>query len=600
MCVISLSRVATREIKMKRILSLVLAFASIIGSLVVFTGCGEPKDDGAQISVYLGESVYDFDPSDYYVDDNAQQLMSLIFEPLFTLNEKGKLKKDGAAKDYEVDEENRKITITLRETYWSDGVRVTAEHYVYAWRQLLMEPNKSNAAAALLYDIENAVEVKNGEKSIYEFGAVADGFDVVINYREGADYKQILKNLASLATAPVREDIAANASGYWTKSTNKIVTNGPFRVTRLDYATGDFVLERNVGYHQKLTVKNYTKQVNPGKLISVFSVNGEKVELSYDDIQNKTVFYMGSVSLADRADNKKKVEAVDALSTYTYVFNTQNPLFAKKEVRKALSLAIDRAAIINAVTFGKAATGFLPTAATEGIYSKKVAQTLISAEAKKAEAESLLAGVDFKGISKKFSITVNDDEESLKIAELVKLSWEDLGFTVTIKPVSTVKSTVVDYESNEQIEIIDSAIQSLAKKAAAGNIEYDVLALDWQMYSTDGFVGLASLSSNLNGNGVKFNGANKTNRGNIAGWTNAKYDAYIKAAYDATDDNARAENLRLAEAVLIDEAPVVPIMFNQNVAFIGKHLSKVEVNAFGNFNFNDAKQKKYKKYIQED
>ena len=50
-------RVATREKKMKKILSLILAMASIVASLVVFTACGEPKDGGPEIAVYLGESV---------------------------------------------------------------------------------------------------------------------------------------------------------------------------------------------------------------------------------------------------------------------------------------------------------------------------------------------------------------------------------------------------------------------------------------------------------------------------------------------------------------------------------------------------------------
>ena len=45
---------------------------------------------------------------------------------------------------------------------------------------------------------------------------------------------------------------------------------------------------------------------------------------------------------------------------FIYVFNTEKKVFSDKNVRRALSLALDRAAIEEAVTFGKAATGFLP------------------------------------------------------------------------------------------------------------------------------------------------------------------------------------------------------------------------------------------------
>ena len=584
---------------MKKILSLILAATILLGCVTVLSSCGEPKDDGAQISVYLGDVIYDFDPSESYTSDNAQQLMGLIFEPLFSLNARGKLKTNAAAKKYEVDEEERKITIQLRETYWSDGVRVTAEHFVYAWRQLLLDPNSASSSAALLYDIENALEIKNGTKSIYEFGAIADVYDVVITYREGADYKQLLKNLASVATAPIREDIRSLAPAYWTKSDNSIVTNGPFQLRKVDYETGDLVLERNVGYHQKLTVKNPNKVVNPDRLVSFFSVEGKEVTLSYSDIAKKTVFFMGDASLADRAANKKKADVADTLSTYTYLFNTENPLFAIKEVRKALSLAIDRAAIINAVTFGKAATGFLPTTAQDGIYTKKAAQNLISANAKKADAQSLLANVDFTGISKSFTITVNDDEESLKIAELVSNAWIELGFDVEVKAVGAKTSVITDSASGEKMQIIDSEIQYLLKEASYGKRDFDVIALDWQMYSTDGFVGLASLTATMNGNGMVFDGANNASapRANVAGWSNSSYDAYIRDAYNATDDATRAEKLRAAEALLIDEAPVIPIMFNQNFAFSGNRLKKVDFNGLGNFVFTDAKQKGYKKYL---
>ena len=73
---------------MKKLLSLVLVLALMLGAVAVLSSCGKPKDDGAEISVYLGDGVYDLDPSDYYVSDNAAQLMSLLYEPLFRLTEK--------------------------------------------------------------------------------------------------------------------------------------------------------------------------------------------------------------------------------------------------------------------------------------------------------------------------------------------------------------------------------------------------------------------------------------------------------------------------------------------------------------------------------
>ena len=306
---------------MKRILSMLLVAIMLVSTLVILTACGEPKDDGAEISVYLGDEIFDFDPTDYYVDSNAEQVMSLIYEPLFKINKKGELK-NAAAKDYSVDKEKRQIVIKLRESYWSDEIRVKATDFIYAWRDIILEPNSQNPAAALFYDIENAVKIKNGEESLYSFGAVASGiYEITITYREGADYKQLLKNLASVAASPLREDIVSVAKTHWSKNVTTIVTNGPFKIESLNHELGDFTLARNLGFHQKPTAKDYTDKVNPASLISFFTKSGN-LELTYADIADKTVFYMGNATLEDRKTNAKKATVAEDFSTYTYVFNT--------------------------------------------------------------------------------------------------------------------------------------------------------------------------------------------------------------------------------------------------------------------------------------
>lgn len=578
---------------MKRILSMLLVAIMLVGTLGVLTACGEPKDDGAEISVYLGDAVFDFDPTDYYVDSNAEQVMSLMYEPLFKISKKGELE-CAAAKKYSVDEKERQIVIKLRESYWSDEVRVKANDFIYAWRDIILEPNNANPAAALFYDIENAVKIKNGEESLYSFGAVAsDIYEITITYREGANYKQLLKNLASVATSPLREDIVSVAKTHWSKSVTTIVTNGPFKIEALNYDLGDFTLARNLGFHQKPTVKDYTDKVNPASLISFFTKDG-KLELTYADVAEKTVFYMGNATLEDRKNNGSKATVAADLSTYTYVFNTDNPLFASKEVRKALSLALNRQAIAEAVTFGKAATGFLPNPVAKSVYGKNI-DARIAAEAAMDEAKSLINSANIGSISKSFTLTVNDDEKSVAIAELAKASWQELGFNVTVKKVGSVSSTIRDTSTSEDILIQDSGIQTLVKEASYGNREFDVIAVDWQMYSNDAFVALSAFTSHMNGNGKNFStGALNEN---ISGWSNADYDSYMNAAYAAQNDKERKTALAEAEKILLDYCPVIPVLYNESFAFISKDLSKVSVDAFGNFSFTGAKQKNYRKYL---
>ena len=582
---------------MKRTVSALVLAALLTALCLTAVGCGAPADGGAQISVYLGEEIYDFDPTDYYVSSNAEAVMSLLYEPLFRVSEKGKLE-CAAAKSYQVIAEDREIVITLRESYWSDEVRVKAKDFVYAWRDVVLEPANPNPAAPLFYDIENAAAVKNGTAaSLFDFGAKSTGeYEITVKYREGANVDQLLRNLACVAASPLREDMVSTASGYWSKVLNTATTNGPFRIETVDYDTGEFTLSRNNGYHQSPSSKNVTKRVVPANLVSYFVVDGSSRAVSYSDIASKTVFYMSDAPLSDRAAHKSEAEVADLLSVYTYVFNTDKDLFAIPEVRRALSLAIDRNALAQAVTFGRAATGFVPYAVKDTATGASFrGEDVISASANLAAAQALLAEVDLSGISKSFTLTVSDDEVSLEIAAAVQTAWEALGFSVTVDAVKSVSNTVTDFQSSESFTILDSAVQTMAKDASYGVRDFDVLGLDWCFYSDDAFVGLASFTSALSGYGKDF--TTNTLHHNISGWWNINYDSILNSAYMATDKADRSAALHEAEEYLAEYMPVVPLLFNQSFAFVSDDLSGISVDAFGHFSFTRTVQKNYQAYL---
>lgn len=578
---------------MKRIFSLFLCVALLCGMVSVLTGC-DSDDGGAYISVYLSDVVYDLDPTEYYADDNAAQLMSLIYEPLFTLNEKGKLQK-AAAEKYEIDKEERTIVIKLRESYWSNGARVTADDFIYAWRDRIISPSRSNAAAPLLYDIENALEIKQGKADINSFGAMRTGvYEITIQYREGADPNQLLKNLASVATSPVYQPTVSAAPDTWSKLGGTCTTNGPFQISVYD--TDDaFSLTRNAGYHQPSTSEKLDKFVTPGTLAS-FWAGENKISLTYEQVQNNVVFFVGKVDLADRAANIKKATVVDLPSTYSYVFNTENPLFADAKVRYALSLAVNRGAILEAVTYGEAATGYLPSAMDKDFETKTFGSGANLELARQTLAEANIP----EGVEKKFTLTIAPDAESVKIAELVVADWAALGFEVTVKVAEAVSAEAVNASGSSSI-VKDDEIQKLLKEASKGAYNYDCLALDLQMYSTDPFVALCAFSSDMNGNGVAFEGAANTPvaRKHISGFVSAEYDALIKEAYTKSG-NEREDLLRQAEEMLVKAAPIVPLLYNQNAAYISKELRGVEVDGYGQFVFTEATLKNYEKYLPSD
>jgi len=574
---------------MKKIVSLLLALTMVALMAFSLVGCGAPKDGGAEISVYLGNEIYDLDPTDYYVDSNAEQVMRLLFEPLFLITEQGKLEY-AAAKEYTVDEQKREIVITLKETYWSNNTRVKAADFVYAWCEKLLNANSANPAAALLYDIENAAEAKSGLVSPSDIKVEAtDIYELTVTYREGADYTRLLRNLASLATAPIRQADVDTAPTYWSKFANSASTNGPFKVRKFSNVSGELVLERNKGYHQALDVVNYTAEVTPGQLVGFMTAFGEEITISYSDIAEKTVFYMQDAPLSDRAANTAAATVKDDTSVYTYVFNTELEIFSDARVRRALSMVIDREAIIEAITFGKAADGFLPDV-SGGSDAALISTTAASVD----EAKALIAEAGFAG-KLSFTLTVSDDEESRAVAELVVAAWEELDCDVEIDYVGGVSTTVG--VAPDTVDFSDSEIQSLIKDASYGDRKFDVIAVDWQTFTADPFVALAAFTSNFNGCGRDF----KLNvaRPNISAWSTSSYDHLLTEAYKA-EGAERAEYLKEAEAVLCEAMPVIPLYFNQNVAFSSADLSGFTYDALGNVFFTKVRQKNYENYLDEE
>ena len=294
---------------------------------------------------------------------------------------------------------------------------------------------------------------------------------------------------------------------------------------------------------------------------------------------------MTDAPVADRENYKANAGVWDDTSVYTYVFNTNNPLFADAKVRKALSMAIDREAIAAAVKLGKAANGFIPD------FMGGSSEALINTGADLDGARALLAEVDLTGVSKSFTLTISNDEESKIIADIVVAAWESLGFDVTIK-FAGVKDAIV-----QELQITDSEIQWLVKEASYGNYMFDVLAVDWQLYTNDPFVGLSAFSTSLGGGG--YDVANSVNRKNIAGWQSASYDSLINGAFKNMGDT-RAQYLKDAEKLLCEASPVCPILFNQTLGFGSTEITKVKVDGFGNISFTNMTLKDYEKYLHQE
>ena len=610
---------------MKKILAFALAIVMLLSSVVMLTSCGEEDpEEGAIVNMYYVGDVYDFDPTRAYVDDDAAKLFALLYEPLFTLNEDGSV--DYAlAKSYKIIEDEEKgiysMEIVLRDTYWSDGAAVTAEDVLYAWQRIL-ECDFQSQAAPLLYDIKNAVLVKQGEMSIDDLGVSADKKLLTITFETKIDYEAFLRNLTSIALVPLREYVVSKASTYWGKRKSSIVTNGPFCVDTLDYNLGEFTLERNQYYRRDPeSLKNYTKFVTPFQIKNQWFITTEETEfMTYamylDQIYEKyvagSVFYMGDLSLAKRKELASEAVVSDLMSTYTCVFGSSNAILQNEKVRQALSVCLDRNYIAELVTFAKPATGIV----APGVYDGKSAKTdfravggdLIETTANMQKAIQLLdeSGVKLTSTTKRITLGYKElSEADEAVAMYIQSVWSELGFNVILRPLSgedqniytdpNDSSTLLTIKSNQLQEAYEGMITGASSACNA-------ILIDLQMFSTNAFPVLCGFTTDMNGNGIDMTLDSQGYRSykfitTSNGYSNEEYDALMKSALAEKDLDKRAELLHKAEEMLIEDMVVVPLYFNQSFYIASKELSKITVDEYGYQNLSKLKQKNYKQYL---
>ena len=601
----------------KRIAALMLCALMVLSC---FVSCGNAIDSdnpGAYISMYLTDEVYDFDPANAYNNESALRVVSLLFAPLFSLDENGNVKKE-LVKSYEIDEDPKaseyKLTLKLEDSYWSDGTPVSANDVVFAWKRIL-EVESTSEAACLLFAIKNARKVKEGDLSIDALGIYAVNTTTVEIFFEetldasgkpAIDYEGFMRNLTSYALVPLRETIVSRTDD-WAKKPATMVCSGPFTLRRVSYDKDNrgITLERNAYYLRDKEVDKLDKQVTPYRLVIDYTKTAEEIMAAYEAGE---IFFVGDIPLSARSAYTKKAEVNDLMSTHTYYLNEKaiiggKALFADPAVREALSLAIDREAIASAVVFAKAATALVPYGVYNADSAKKefraVGGSLISSSADMAAAKAKLAEAGINASQFSFNILVAEyDEVHVAIAEMVKDAWCELGFKVKVDAVAVETNDDIGNTGEVATDIKDDIF---AERLRAGN--YQVAAIDLVAYAPSAFSILAPFAKGFSGQGMDMDLKDENGQPyyviptHVTGFDNEEYNALIEKAYATVSATEQATVLHEAETLLMQNLPVIPIIFNQSATLTGKGLSGVKTTYYGTAAFAKAKLRNYEDYL---
>lgn len=613
---------------MKKILCLVLCLAFCVS---VFAGCGLKGDEkGANVRVFLSDYPYTLDPAVIQVNSDVEQLLYMIFEPLTTIDAKGKVQPALAEEwyyDYDEIYQEHKMYFELKETRWNDNRPVTADDVIYAWRRILL-PETDSPYASLLYAIKGARTLKSGVGTIDDLGlAAVDDTLLEVTFEYEYDVELFAQQVANVHLAPCREDIVtryANEGEDWAGSATNIVCNGPFRVQTMDMpraqregeSSQDYtdkfacklVLERNAYYMRDVKDDKLDKYVTPYRITCLY-FEGEYSY--YQDERGKTqkvfqadLYDMGEIHYLSAFEKEtyerytKKLETERTLNGFSFYFNTAgydgDDTLTNADVRKALSTALDRETIVKDITgTGEvAATGYVPYGVFENdrkgdfreeggeLYSfdMDAAKKLNAGKRGSLTVTYLIPVNEYTMKEYKSAGAVKYDNIYEKLAKAAGSYWTQLGYTV-------------DYKGLYPEEFVK----------ALTTRDYEIIGVNSLVGSIDAFAYLAPFAKEFSGAGQVIDNSVATAEETFAKhYTNidsAEYSELINKILNTGNRSERTALLHDAEEMLVNELCPATMVFWYSRSYVAnKNIKGLETNNwFGYVDMSGLKLKNWRK-----
>ena len=512
----------------KKMLALVLAVTMIASSLVA-CGSKETADTGntdaaaeKQLVVQVGPDPETIDPALNSASDGGCMILH-AFEGLLTYSQDEQLQ-PGCAELPEISEDGLTWTFKLFEGLkWSDGTDLTAHDFVYSWKRVCDPATAAPYAETVLGMVKGYDEAINGNVDALAVTAT-DDHTLVVELANPCSY---FGDLAAFATlSPVQKATIEANGDAWATAPETYVSNGSFHVT-----------EWVPGSHITMSKNEHYRNADAIKLDSIKFVLMEDSNAAFTAYQSGEVMMIKDVpteeipSLEGQADFH--VEPI--IGTYYVSVNTAKEPFTDVNVRKALSLAIDRDYVANTIMQGTYSPaynfmgpGWMDADGSEVIANSNNGEPYISAdfEANLAEAKALLAEAGYpegEGFPA-FTYSTNESGYHKPVAEYLRQAWAELGLTCSV-------------------EIVEWSSFTPMRRAG----DYDIARNGWVGDYPDASNQLELLYSTNGNNDGKFN--------------NAEFDAAMDLSRQTTDNAERSAALHKAEDILFAEAGCIPLAY---------------------------------------
>lgn len=320
------------------------------------------RTDGNTLRLQIGGEPDGLDPA---LSRSAEEICLAVnsFAGLYTYDEEGNVIPDLAAGE-QISEDGKIYTITLLpDLKWSDGSKLNAEDFIYAWNRA------ADPATGSVYEYMFDLVARNDDGSLKaEAGRDGESQTVAIELTAPCAYFNEL--LASPAWFPVKQSEVEEPSdwetnpGAWTREAG-FITNGAYTLSAWTHGES-MTYVKNPGYHRADEVETEVLQF-------LLSEDGDAVYTAY---REGTLDFIDTVPVEEirTLQSGDEWKIVDQLGTYYVSFHVGSPLFDGKTVaqasamRRAFALLVDRGYICEYIerTGQKPANSMIPAGMADG------------------------------------------------------------------------------------------------------------------------------------------------------------------------------------------------------------------------------------------
>ena len=398
---------------------------------------------------------------------------------------------------------------------WSDGTPLTAHDFEYAWKRVLA-PEQRSPFAEMLLDIKGARAYHNGETADAATVGVQALDDQTLLVELGEPVGHFLYLLTVSMAFAVPRHAVQTWGDAWTEPAH-IVTSGPF-ILKMWQPNECILLERNPDYRGR-----YTGNLVQVDLRLFRDTSQEKLELYQANLLDMITLSTASQVEWGCALHPSDYKLAPLALTHYLGFDTAHKPFDDRRVRQALIQAVDRQYFANTIWQGMVnpATGGLVPPGMPGhspgiglAYDPELARRLL------AEA-GYLGGNGFPEIE----ALTTDTELFVATTDFITECWRrQLGLNITWQHLSW-----LDY-----------------KTRISQSLPPHIMTMGWAADYPDPETYLAVAMHQP-----------------YCSWHHAQYEQYLAQARRMADEVERFKFYQAAERLLIEEAAIWPIYYDQ-------------------------------------